>query len=303
MRALAIQRPLAGLAALLLAGCAGPLGGACGRQPEAQLPITMRRNIPVVTATVNDVPATMILDTGAEHTVLLAPFVDRIRLKRDFRRATMIRGIGSAMASAVARPDAIGLGPETINRPFVIVGSFSTGDLPGGSIDGLLGADILAAYDVDVDIPGGRLALYPTCANPVPPWQQPYVALPGRLLRGRFFIPLVLDGVTIPVAIDTGAEYSLVSVRAAQAAGVSPEALSRDPPAYLTVVGPDAVTARVHRFREIRVGPDRFVDPVLPVLPATGNPIDGILGMNYLRHHRVWLSYAGGQVFLAAAPR
>ncbi len=296
-----IARVAAGLVLLLLGACAGPLGGDCRQQPLAQLPIEMRRNIPVVAATIDDAPATLVLDTGAEHTVLLASFVDRIRLKRDFRHATMIRGMGSAMATASARPDEIVLGRVTVDRPYVIVGSFSTGDLPGGVPDGLLGADILAHFDVDIDVPDGRVTLYPVCPGAVPPWTQPYVSLQGRLVRGRFLIPVKLDGVTILVAVDTGAEYSLVSTRAAQEAGVSPAMLARDPPAALAVVGPDQLTARVHRFREITLGAESYPDPVLPVIAFPSAGMDGLLGMNYLRSNRIWLSYASGQVFVARA--
>jgi len=292
-----IARLVAGLALLLLGACAGSPGDC--RRAQAQLPIEMRRNIPVVAATIDGAPATLVLDTGAEHTVLLASFVDRIGLKRDFRHATMIRGMGSAMATAAARPDEIVLGHVTLDHWPVIVGSFSTGDLPGGVPDGLLGADILAHFDVDIDIPHGRVTLYPACPGAVPPWTEPYVSLQGRLVRGRFLIPVKLNGVTIPVAVDTGAEYSLVSTRAAQEAGVSAAMLARDPPAALAVVGPDQLTARVHRFREIGLGAETYPNPVLPVIAFPTPGMDGLLGMNYLRRNRIWLSYASGQVFVA----
>lgn len=295
------------LALCLLAGLAAcaadPSGAGCRTEPEARLAIEMRRNIAVVPATVDDQPATMILDTGAEHTVLLAGFVNRIGLERDVRHATMIRGIGTAMASATARPDEIALAGVRVRHPFVVVSAFSAGDLPGGVPDGLLGADILGAYDVDVDIPDGHLTLYPACPVARPLWTGPYAELPGRLVRGRFVVPLVLDGVSVPVAVDTGAEYSLVSLRAAQAVGVPPSVLRQDPPAYLTVVGPDEVTARVHRFKELRLGQESYANPMLPVIAFPAAPrIDGLLGMNYLRRHRVWLSYGTGQVFVAKPP-
>jgi predicted aspartyl protease len=261
----------------------------------------MRRNVPVVPVQVDGATAQLILDTGAEHTVLLASFVDRIGLKRDFRHAMMIRGIGAAMATAVARPEEIRLGGLEVRRPFIIVGSFSTGNLPGGLPDGLLGADILAGFDVDIDVPQGRLSLYPACSDARPAWDTPYTVLPGRLQRGRFLIPLTLDGTTVPVAIDTGAEYSLISTRGAQAAGVGPAALARDPPTELAVVGPDRVTARVHRFGQLRLGSETYDAPVLPVIALPQGGLDGLLGMNYLRRHRVWLSYASGRVFVAPA--
>lgn len=294
-----IARVVAGLALLLLGACAGSPGDC--RVAQAQLAIEMRRNIPVVSATVDGAPATLVLDTGAEHTILLASFVDRIHLARDFRHATMIRGMGSAMATASARPEEIVLDHVTMDRWPVIVGSFSTGDLPGGVPDGLLGADILAHFDVDIDVPHGRVTLYPACPGALPPWTEPYVSLQGRLVRGRFLIPVQLNGVTIQVAVDTGAEYSLVSTRAAQAAGVTPAMLARDPPAALAVVGPDQLTARVHRFREISLGAEAYPNPVLPVIAFPSPAMDGLLGMNYLRRNRIWLSYASGQVFVARA--
>ena len=291
------------LVLLALGACADLSGGGCSTRPEARLPLEMRRNIAVVSAIVDDHPATMILDTGAERTVLLASFVDRIRLKRDFRHATMIRGIGDPMATAVARPAEIRLGDVTIRRPAVIVGSFSVGDLPGGATDGLLGADILGRFDADIDIPDGTLTLYPACPNGRPPWREPYVALPGRLLRGRFIIPLQLDGATVPIAVDTGAEFSVVSARAAQAAGVSAATLAKDPPARLAVAGPVPLVARVHRFEQLRLAGHPYdADPILPVIAFPG-ALDGLLGMNYLRHHRIWLAYGSGRVFVATTAR
>ncbi|MCL2428701.1 MAG: retroviral-like aspartic protease family protein [Alphaproteobacteria bacterium] len=295
--------PLCLLVAGLTACARDPFSAGCRTEPEARLAIEMRRNIAVVPAMVDDQRAAMILDTGAEHTVLLAGFVNRIGLVRDARHATTIRGIGTAMASATAHPDEITLDGVRVRHPFVIVGAFSTGDLPGGVPDGLLGADILAAFDVDVDIPDGQLTLYPACPVARPLWAGPYAELPGRLVRGRFVVPLFLDGVPVPVAVDTGAEYSLVSARAAEAVGVPPSALSQDPPAYLTVVGPDEVTARVHRFKQVRLGQESYANPVLPVIAFPAAPaIDGLLGMNYLSRHRVWLSYGTGQVFVAKPP-
>jgi hypothetical protein len=67
------------------------------------------------------------------------------------------------------------------------------------------------------------------------------------------------------------------------------------------VVGPDQLTARVHRFREISLGAEAYPNPVLPVIAFPSPAMDGLLGMNYLRRNRIWLSYASGQVFVARA--
>ena len=67
---------LAGLALppALLQGC-GPTGSplgprSCGIRPQAEIPLRVVDNIPLVDVRLNGAPATMVLDTGAERTVL-----------------------------------------------------------------------------------------------------------------------------------------------------------------------------------------------------------------------------------------
>ena len=62
---------LAGLALPpALQGCAptGPLS--CGIRPQAEIPLRVVDNIPLVDVRLNGAPATMVLDIGAERTVL-----------------------------------------------------------------------------------------------------------------------------------------------------------------------------------------------------------------------------------------
>jgi hypothetical protein len=57
---------------------------------------------------------------------------------------------------------------------------------------------------------------------------------------------------------------------------------------------------RLHRFAELRIGPDVSRDPRLWVASAHVVPIvDMLLGVDWLRSRRVWLSYATRQFFVA----
>ena len=57
---------------------------------------------------------------------------------------------------------------------------------------------------------------------------------------------------------------------------------------------------RHHRFAELRVGPDTTRDPMLWIARVNVVPIvDMLLGADWLRSRRVWLSFATRQVFVA----
>jgi hypothetical protein len=57
----------------------------------------------------------------------------------------------------------------------------------------------------------------------------------------------------------------------------------------------------LHRFGELHVGMDTTRDPMLWVAPVHVVPIvDMLLGADWLRSRRVWISFATKQIFVAA---
>jgi hypothetical protein len=90
----------------------------------------------------------------------------------------------------------------------------------------------------------------------------------------------------------------VITAAAARAVGINGVALDRDRPSLLTGSGPQPMTARLHRFHELRIGGEALRDPALLVADAELPGIDVVLGMDYLAGHRVWLSAARGRVFI-----
>jgi hypothetical protein len=66
---------------------------------------------------------------------------------------------------------------------------------------------------------------------------------------------------------------------------------------------PDQVAVRIHRFRELRVGPTVMDWPTLPVVPMSDGMGDALVGADFLRGRRVWLSYATNRVFITPVER
>lgn len=67
-------------------------------------------------------------------------------------------------------------------------------------------------------------------------------------------------------------------------------------------VAPAAVSAAQHRFDSLVIGPETIARPILRVAPMGtigSTRKDMLVGGDYLRRHRVWLSYATGMVYIA----
>jgi hypothetical protein len=65
-------------------------------------------------------------------------------------------------------------------------------------LDAVLGVDTLSSFDIDIDLPSHRLALYQkqTCAGAAPAWTGPYATILARRSSpgDHLCVPVQLDG-------------------------------------------------------------------------------------------------------------
>jgi predicted aspartyl protease len=173
-------------------------------------------------------------------------------------------------------------------------------------VDGLFGVSILSVFEVDLDFPHRVVTLYAgrICPNTiVPPWRVPYEMVDSsRSAKGRFMIPVELDGRPINALIDTGAEASIVAADVAAALGVTTAALQAGPHAVLVGTGPQTAVAYAHEFQQIRIGNVVAPHPLLLVAERAEPSIDMILGSDYLKSHHLWLSPYTKRVFIERTP-
>jgi hypothetical protein len=110
----------------------------------------------VIEARLNGVLLSLLLDTGADRTVIAPAALARAGIDPAFGtpvRITGVTGSAPAMLVAVPRLDVAGarVGPLSVIMHAV----------PGESIDGLLGRDVLDAFTVTFDAAAGRVTLMP----------------------------------------------------------------------------------------------------------------------------------------------
>jgi len=306
-----MTRCLLALAILLgLAGCGTrdpyelpPVGGVCPLVRVAEMPIATHSNLLFVQATIGQQPVTLLLDSGAERTLLTEAAVKRLGLPRDFEHATRTFGIGGPTVSWDAKlPDGLVMGGTHFPVDRVTVGQFEIG--PSADVDGLLGADILLAFDVDLDLRTGQVTFYHArrnCPNAAPPWTEAYLPIVGiTTKRDRLLIPFQLDSVQGMAVLDTGAQLSSISERLAEQMGLAGDGLAADRTVMARGAAPQQIAVHIHRFHELRVGPAVMQAPLMPVVPMSPGLGDALVGTDFLRDRRIWLSFSTQRMFVTS---
>ena len=292
------------MASVVLLGlaAAGP-ALACRVEQRAAVLLDFAAGSILVPVAVDGRPAAFVLDTGAERSMVSETAARRLDLARDEWDATTMHGVGGDVRRRNAVPRTMALGGVPLRRRTVAHDlSLTVADLPaeieGRPIAGLLGADLLASFDLDIDLPNRTLRLFDVqdCRGDFILWPQPYRAIPAvRPVRDVLLLPVMLDGTVLRAQLDTGSATTLIL-----APGIARLGLPADPtgPA-VRGVGRDSLGTTLHRFRRMQVGPVVETDQVIPLARAFAlRVVDMLLGADWLAKRRVWVSYATSQVFV-----
>jgi predicted aspartyl protease len=277
---------------------------ACGARPLGSITVATLNSAPIVTLSANGHPVTLIVDTGAERTILTPAVAERIGAQPprvEFQR--QMRGITGTLGTREVELRSFTAGGVAIPWRRVWVAPITMAKVLSAPIDGLLGADALSEFDIDLDLPRHRMAFYDkqSCPNGMPEWAGPNTAIStGRSPTDYLFFPVQLDGRRIVAIIDTGAQRSTLSLASARKLGVTEATLSRDPSMITRGAAGDQLNSHVHRFARLEVGTEIIRDPELVVADVKLRDADIVLGFDFLSSRRLWLSYESLRIFLSS---
>ena len=289
---------------IFLARCAAPAAIDCKLSMVAQMPLQVEDRLLVVPAGIDGKWVHLVVDSGAERTTISEAAAERLGLPKDARYINHSMGIGGATTTTDATIDRLVLGGVHFPVNRVAVGNFNLRNQPGLAADGLLGADILLAFDLDIDVPGGKLTLYRSrvCPNAQPPWHEPPIEITGvRARKDRLLLPIDLDYAAGMAILDTGAQANVLGVAMARRMGLTDQAMAGDPPVRNTGTGGVSIS-RLHRFGLLRIGPVAEESPEIVVLPSDFGVGDALIGEEFLQGRRVWISFRNRQVFVSRRP-
>jgi clan AA aspartic protease (TIGR02281 family) len=301
------------LALLLLVAGLGGCGdrddagsaGQCRVTPVQTIAVDPRQSFIMAKVRVNDAEVLGIADTGAEKSAVTGALVTRLGLLGDPLHGTLLSGVGGeGRPQNDALIEHFSLGGYDPGDGHYAVLSLPFGDDAATAPGALIGADVLSHFDLDIDIPHGRVVLYDVhhCAGNFLPWHEAYGSVPlEETWGGRLLTTVQVDGHDMHAMIDTGASNTALDSDAAERIGVTRQILAKD------VGGEGFGAAGVnfrraeHRFHELRVGTDRTADPELVVLDRSLREADMLLGFDFLRPRHVWISYRTHRLFIATA--
>lgn len=273
--------------------------------PALAEPLTVLPNgLPVTEVTVDGHgPYRFVIDTAASSTVVLPAF-------RQVHPVALAAAASPTISGAAGdtRVDLTPLGPlKVAGRVETGVEAFS---LPPSPIDdlgvhGILGADVVAGYALEIDGPAGRWALL----DRAPDTPSDHVAVAFTLDEAKApRLTVLVDGRAIPAVLDTGARGTIMNWHAARLLGAAPADAGLE--AAGTARGVSAHGAGLVRrdFGDLAIGEARRAQPTLhiadmPVFEVLGLA-DGpgmILGMDMLGGGRFVVDYPGRRLILPAA--
>lgn len=246
----------------------------------------------------------MIVDTGSEGSLISPEVATHLNLSPDQAQRTVIHGTGGGAYKVInMQVPEIQIGEIAFQHVSVPVA-----DLPGKPrlnppIAGLIGGDILSHLDLDFDVANQRLTFYEvraisqSCVQP-PRWNKPYVMVPLSRIGHRVMLEVKLDGKPVVALLDSGARSRILSTQAANRFGLTPQQLAADPGGVNSGVDGKEGIYHWHKFRSFSIGGNIEKNPVLTVV-AMHDMADMLLGADWFAMHKVWVSYATGQLFIA----
>ena len=311
--ALLLALPLGLLLGLTAPARAGDAPATCTYVNVAELPLRYLGASfqPSVDGFINDAPAPMLIDTGAQKSMLTRRATERLDLVLHMT-GTYVNGIGGSSRVYNARIDSLGLGP-TRSRPMTLGVIDETGMRP--DFDAIVGADFLFQADVEIALADKQLRFFrpQNCKDSyLGYWGGNIVDVPMTGSFGDSRNPIFtveLNGVKLDAIIDSGATNSFVFVGAARKAGVDIDSPGTVKAGDAVGIGAERLSQWRAVFKTFAIGGELIRDAELGIsaTPASGRlQADILLGADFLRAHRVlfamsqkrlYIGYLGGDIF------
>jgi predicted aspartyl protease len=298
-----LRRSLFLLLLVFLARCDATPVIDCNLTMVAQMPLEVQDHLLVVPVGINGKWVHLVVDSGAERTTISDAAAIRLGLPHDPRYVNRSTGIGGTTTTTDVTIDRFVLGGTHLSPVTrIAVGNFNLQNVRGLNTDGLLGADILLAFDMDIDVPANKLTLYRRrlCPSARPPWQEPAFEITGvRARRTRLLMPIELDSAPGMAILDTGAQGDVLGADMARRMGLNDQTMIGDPLIHQHGVGPGETISHLHQFRLLQIGPIAVEAPRFAVVQSDFGFGDALIGETFLQGRRVWLSFDPLQVFVS----
>ena len=310
-------RTLAGLAAALVASSASVAAPQdCQLMRIEEWTVRLDRNLPVIDGEINNQKVGILLDTGAERSLMTRSAAARLMLSRYDVAATRMYTVTDKPIEAV-RIDDLRIGTAKRSNWAVLLAPEH--DF-GGDIGLILGRDFFDKVDVELDFANRAMRLYQpkNCEGAMLAYWAKNGASEVALESGSPTFTVSVNGRQMRAQLDTGATVSALTTVDAARFGVTPKGAGVNAAGCSLGLGRKAVDYWSASFESFAIGNEvirsptlRFGDLFKESAPFADLP-QMVLGVDFLRAHRVYVAqsqrklfftYTGGTVFPADAAK
>jgi len=303
-------RPFAALLFTLATLPLAAFADGCKVGKIADLPVTMNGMRPMVTAKINGVDARFIADSGAFFSLIGPASAAEYNLRTTPAPSLTLHGIGGVATASVTTVKEFTLAGVPIKNVQFVVGGSQT---PGAV--GLLGQNVLRLGDVEYDLAHGAIRLFKAdgCGKNV----MVYWAKDGEAYSAMDIAwataaspntagTAYLNGAKLRVIFDTGADVSMLSLRAAERAGVTPDTPGVVKAGLVGGIGARGAQAWLGPFDSFKIGDEEVKHTQLRFGDLTLGDADMLVGADFFLSHRIYVAtsqrklyftYNGGPVF------
>ncbi|HET6805286.1 MAG TPA: aspartyl protease family protein [Frateuria sp.] len=298
--------------AVLLASQAWADG--CHLTSYGTLPVSMIGERATTTVSIDGRDTRFILDTGGSFNLMSRARASALGLRvSPAPFGLRISGIGGTSNVEQARVRKFGILGATLENIDFIVGGTDTGD-------GLLGANLLDAGDLEIDLAHGKMTLFKTdhCdRTALAYWTKDgrYEVAETRPSRQaydrRTFVDVTVNGTKVLAVLDSGAPATLITRKAAERAGIDMHGSGVTASGKGMGSGARALDTWVARIDAFSVGSETIRHSKMQVIDGKlgDDRTDMLLGVDFLLAHHVYVAngqkkiyftYNGGRVFTYA---
>lgn len=277
----------------------------------------LREYVPVEIA---GVPKLMILDIGADISILTGEVADELKLSTQRSNSNLYSVTGAYTDRETSVEVKLGHKKGTLK---LMVDPHLNGLSSNPKVAGLLGTDVLSNFDLSIDFAANKLDLLDPnhCEGKVLYWPATVAAIvPFKLGQyGHIVFDVTLDGKTFKAVLDTGAPQSTLRITAAESQFDIHPGTADTPEVGGLNERTDLKTYR-HVFKTLDFNgivvsnpnfeliPDMTTKKLAPSMsPGANNtpyadikaPI--LIGMNELRHLHLYIAYKEKKLYITPA--
>jgi len=294
-------RPVHVLIVLALAVCATPLFAAanCKLMQIGEWRVKPHSGRLIVDGEINGQKIGVLLDTGAQNSVILRAAADRLGLTRQTAPGYRAYGVGGETYVEYTVLDEMKLGQGARRNWRVLV----LGERELGQDHALLlGYDFFQQVDIEFDLPNDTVRLFQAedCGNvSLAYWARgtaDVISLAIDNEKPGILVPVKLNDRALLAELDSGASRSVVSRLVAAQIGVTPDTPTRVIGAFQSfVIGGEMIRNPEIRFTDLSIASTQTGSRVA----LREDLRDMLLGLDFLRAHRVYVAHSQGRLYFA----